>query len=185
MNRKRFKRECVLAEALQPHEIETTLLGPYTIAELGGTQGSGRQTTEFSVTLENIGTSETRTHRLYLVWDGADAMRRLSPVQSRPITELAACGIACAVLWHYTGWRVLTTANEGQGFDYWVTDEVRLQGMEVSGTQLDEASEMQARHREKCEQLVSSLPVGGYVVVVGFARREIIMSYHAPQEARK
>ncbi len=52
----------------------------------------------------------------------------------------------------------------------------------MSGTQTGETSEMQERHRKKHSQLFSSLPVGGYVVVVGLARREIIFSYHAPKE---
>lgn len=183
MAQRRIKRECLLAEALQPHEIETTLLKPYTIAELGGTPGNGRQTTEFTVTLENIGASGARAHSLRLVWDGTDAMRRLSPAQGRPVTEMAACGIACAVLWHYTALRVEMAAQWGEGFDYWVTDGEERCGLEVSGTQSEDAGELHRRHREKCEQLMSSLPVGGYVVVVGFARREIVLSYHAPEEA--
>jgi len=55
--------------------------------------------------------------------------------------------------------------------------------MEISGTLSEDAGEMQSRHREKRAQLFSSLTVGGYVVIVGLARREIILSYHAPLEA--
>ncbi len=116
---------------------------------------------------------------------GRNALQGRSPVQDRVVTEWAACGIACAVLWHYTGLRVWTAAREGEGFDYWIGNDSQLRGMEVSGTQSEEASEMQGRHREKQEQLLSELSVGGYVVIVGFARREIILSYHATQGAEE
>jgi hypothetical protein len=98
------------------------------------------------------------------------------------MTEWAACGIARAVLWHYTGQRVLYSAEKGQGFDYRVGNDTEEKGFEISGTRSEEAGEMLDRLREKRGQLFSSLPVGGYVVIVGFARRALIFSYHAPEE---
>ncbi len=157
---------------------------PFVIAQVEGTPDSGTQTTEFAVTLHDIGRAGIRTHRLRIEWQGANALRGQHPVQEKVMTEWAACGIACAVLWHYTGQWVRTAAQISEGFDYWVTDGVRQKGMEVSGTLSGEASEMQERHREKRGQLFSSRPVGGYVVIVGFARHEIILSYHTPEEAR-
>jgi hypothetical protein len=183
VRQRRTEPVCVLAEALRPHSIDATVFEPFVVAGLGGTPGVGTETTEFTVTLQNIGTAGTRTHQLQLRWQRENTLQGSSPVQERVVTEWAACGIACAVLWHYTGQRVLYSAGEGQGFDYWVGDEKQEQGMEISGTALEEASEMQRRHREKRDQLFSSLSVGGYVVIVGLARREIIFSYHAPEEA--
>jgi len=122
MAQRRIKRMCVLAEALEPHPIGATIFEPFVASGLGGTPDTGTQTTEFTVTLENIGTERTRTHRLKLQWHGANALPQPYPIQEYVITEWAACGIACAVLWHYTGWRVLTTARTGEGFDYWVGD---------------------------------------------------------------
>jgi len=101
------------------------------------------------------------------------------------MTEWAACGIACAVLWHYTEQRVLTAAKKGERFDYWIGDDAAEKGMEVSGTLSDDADEMWERHRQKRRQLLSYPSDGGYVVIVGFARHEIIFSYHAPEEARE
>lgn len=183
MAQRRFKRICILTEALEPHPIGATIFAPFVATGLGGTPDAGTQTTEFAVTLENIGTAGTRTHRLSLQWQGATALPQPYSIQEYVITEWAACGIACAVLWHYTELRVIDTAKRGQGFDYWVKGETQEQGLEVSGILSEDAGEMQRRHREKREQLFSSLMVGGYVVIVGLARREIIVSYHAPQEA--
>lgn len=179
----RTKRVCLLREALKAHVIDATVFEPFVIAGMGGTPDSTTQTTEFTVTLQNIGAAGTRTHRLRIQWQGANALQGGLPVQGRVVTEWAACGIACAVLWHYTGLRVEMTARDGEGFDYWIRDGSEIFGMEVSGTQSEEKSEMQGRHREKQAQLFSELFVGGYVVIVGFSRREIIFSYHAPQEA--
>ena len=179
----RTKRVCLLSDALRAHSIDATVFEPFVIAGLGGTPDSKVQTTEFSVTLQNIGQSGLRTHRLRIAWQGANALQGSTPVRGDAITRWAACGIACAILWHYTGLRVWTAAQEGEGFNYWVGDTPQRRGMEVSGTQSEEASEMQGRHREKQAQLFSELSVGGYVVIVGFSRREIILSYHAPQEA--
>ena len=116
---RRIKRVCILAEALRAHAIDATVFEPFVISGLGGAQGVGTETTEFVVTLENIGAAGTRRHRLRLQWSAEKALQGASPMQSRVMTEWAACGIACAVLWHYTGQRVLYNAEEGQGFDYW------------------------------------------------------------------
>lgn len=183
MAQRRIKRVCILAEALKPHPIGATIFEPFVATGLGGTPDTGTQTTEFTVTLENIGMAETRTHLMSLQWEGALALPQPYAVQQELRTELAACGIACAVLWHYTGLRVWDSGKKGQGFDYWIGDERQEQGMEISGTILEVSGEMQKRHREKREQLFASYKVGGYVVIVGLARREIILSYHAPEEA--
>lgn len=185
MAQRRIKRVCILAEALRSHSIDATVFEPFVIAELGGTPDLGTQTTEFAVTLHDIGRPGTRMHQLRIKWLGTNALRGNLPVQGRVITEWAACGIACAALRHYTDLWVRATARVGEGFDYWVTDGVRQYGMEVSGTLSAGAGEMQERHRDKHDQLLSSLSVGGYVVIVGFTRREIIFSYHALQEASR
>ena len=169
MPQRRTKRVCLLAEALQAQAIDATVFEPFVIAGLGGTPDSAVQTTEFTVTLHNIGKAGTRTHQLRIKWQGANALQGSSPMQERVVTEWAACGIACAILWHHTGFRVREAAREGEGFDYWVGEGLELSGMEVSGTFAPEVSEMQRRHREKQAQLFSELSVGGYVAIIGFA----------------
>jgi hypothetical protein len=180
--RQKTKAVCVLADALQGHGIDTTILEFVTIAEIGGTPSAGTEQTEFAVTLENVGEAGMQTEHLLIEWQGIKALHGEPPMQGRPMTEWAACGIACALLRHYTDFWIRSTARYGEGFDYWVTNGKRQQGLEVSGTQSQDADEMQERHREKRRQLFSEEQVGGYVVVVGFARREIIVSYHEAEE---
>src|SRR5713101_2292055 len=62
------------------------------------------------------------------------------------ITEWAACGAACAVVWRYAGLRVREVAADGDRFDYWVDDGAREFGLEVSGTTTDD---VETRHRTK------------------------------------
>ena len=53
-------------------------------------------------------------------------------------------------------------------------------GLEISGTLTEE---VEARHRAKVSQLLDNpYGVDGYVVVVGFATRSAIFSYHRFQE---
>ncbi len=111
---------CVLSEALRAHSIDATVFEPFVATELGGTNDAGMQTTDFFVTLQDIGAAGTRTHRLRIAWRGERGRRGRRPVQETVMTEWAACGIASAVLWHYTGLWVWTTADAGEGFDYWV-----------------------------------------------------------------
>ncbi len=183
MARRRIKRVCILSEALQPHAIGVTAYEPFAISELGGTPAVGMTKTEFTVRLENIGGTGTKTHRLLLQWSGEKAFYGKPPGQETQMTELGTCAVACAVLWHYTGRWVKETTTRGQRFDYWLYDETRKFGMEVSGTQSSEPNEMQERHQQKRRQLLSYGSDGGYVVIVGFARKEIILSYHEPEEA--
>lgn len=66
---------CVLSEALRANAIDATVFEPFVIAELGGAGEGGMQTTEFVVTLQDIGTAGTQTHRLRLQWHGASALQ--------------------------------------------------------------------------------------------------------------
>lgn len=184
MARRKTTSVCVLADALQGHGIDATVFEPFVIAEIGGTPSAGTEQTEFAVTLENVGQSRTRTERLLIEWRGSSAFRGRSPMQMREMVEFAACGMACAVLRHYTDFGVRDTAEVGEGFDYWVTNGKQEQGLEISGTLSEAASEMQERHREKRAQLFSELAVGGFVVIVGLVRREVIVSYHESEESK-
>ncbi len=88
---------------------------------------------------------------------------------------MGRAGVACVVLWHFAGIRLHAVAAEGDRFDYWCLDETQEFGLEVSGTTADN---LEARHREKVQQLLDN-PYGadGYVIVVGFATRRVIFSF--------
>ena len=101
-------------------------------------------------------------------------------VPERVITEWAACGIACVLIALYAGLTVREVAADGDRFDYWVDDGQYEYGLEVSGTI---GGDLEARHRAKVRQLCHN-PYGidGYVVVVNFVTRNIILSFHRCQE---
>ena len=76
--------------------------------------------------------------------------------------------------------RVRQVAGDGDRFDYWVDDGRYEHGLEVSGTTRDD---LETRQRAKVRQWRDNpYGVDGYVVVVGFATREAIISYHRFQE---
>jgi len=97
-------------------------------------------------------------------------------VPETTVTEWAALGVACAVVWHYGGLRLSAVSLDGDRFDYWVDREGRRWGLEVSGTVVEDVEQ---RPRQKVRQLLDNpYGVDGYVVVVGFAVRRVIFSFH-------
>jgi hypothetical protein len=101
-------------------------------------------------------------------------------VPERVITEWAACGVACVVMALYTGLTVRAVAAEGDRFDYWVDDGQYDYGLEVSGTL---GGDLEARHRAKVRQLCDNpYGVDGYVVVVNFTTRRVVLSFHRCEE---
>jgi hypothetical protein len=101
-------------------------------------------------------------------------------VSERVITEWAACGVACVVIAFYAGLTVREVAADGDRFDYWVDDGQYEYGLEVSGTM---GTALDTRHRAKVRQLCDNpYDVDGYVVVVSFATRHVILSFHRCQE---
>jgi len=101
-------------------------------------------------------------------------------VPERVITEWAAYGLACVVIALYAGLTVRAVAAEGDRFDYWVDDGQYDYGLEVSGTV---GNDLETRHRAKVRQLCDNpYGVDGYVVVVSFASRRVVLSFHRCQE---
>ena len=96
------------------------------------------------------------------------------------MTEWAACGVACAIMSLYAKLRLRSVAADGDRFDYWVGDGQHEYALEVSGTITDD---IEARHRIKVRQLLENpFGVDGFVVVVGFATRSAILSFHRFEE---
>jgi hypothetical protein len=92
-------------------------------------------------------------------------------------------GVACAVLHSLgNGLRMTDVAREGDRFDYWVGDDDREWGLEISGT---EAEHLEERHSEKARQLLSNpYAMDGFVIVVRFASQEAWFTFHHVQERR-
>ncbi len=156
------------------HAIATRLFVPFSVARLQ--QSPEDVETALTIELRDIqrGVTEERTLRLY--WD-MESIPQLPPaIQENPLTEWAALGVACAVVWHYAGLRLHAVAAEGDRVDYWVMQGDQEFGLEISGTM---AADLEARHRQKVRQLREN-PYGsdGYVVVVGFTTRRVIFSFN-------
>jgi hypothetical protein len=167
-----------LEDIARDHPIGAEVFVPFAVARLRGDQEITEAT--LTVTLRNLGNAGEEQRTLRLSWAVESAPSRPLAVQDRTVTEWAACGVACAMMSLYTGMRVRQVAGDGDRFDYWVDDGKYEYGLEVSGTTRDD---LETRHRAKVRQWRDN-PYGmdGYVVVVGFATRETIISYHRFQE---
>ncbi len=163
------------------HRIGSEIFVPFAIIRLG--EGSSATEATLTVKLRGIGSEGETQRNLRLFWSPESAPSQAVGVQERTVTEWAACGVACAIMALYTNLRIREVAAVGERFDYWVSDmsdNGYEYGLEVSGTITDE---LEARHNAKIRQLRDNpYGVDGYVVVVGFATKEIIFSFNQFQE---
>ena len=163
-----------LETIVELHPVATQLFIPFAVRRL---QERPEDTeTVVAVTLRGIDEQTTEDRPLRLFWE-RDSIPALPPaVGDQSITEWAALGVACAVIWHFAGLRLHAVAALGDRVDYWVKRDDREFALEISGTR---TADLEARHQEKIQQLLAN-PYGadGYVVVAGFAARRVIFSFH-------
>jgi hypothetical protein len=169
----------VLEDIAQTHHIGAALFVPFTILRLRGDTEATEA--ELRVVLRHIGGIPEAHHTLHLSWSPDSAPAQPPGVPERVRTEWAACGIACVVVARYTALTIRAVAANGDRFDYWLDDGQDEYGLEVSGTM---SEEIETRHRAKVRQLCDNpYEVDGYVVVVSFATRQVILSFHRCQES--
>jgi hypothetical protein len=163
-----------LENIARDHRVAVGMFVPFAIERLRQ-QGDSTETT-LTVSLRDLGFSGEVQRVLRLIWSPASVSPQPLAVQPHTLTEWAAVAVACAVVSCYGGLRVQEVAAYGDRFDTWVTDGERQYGLEISGTTTEE---VETRHRAKVRQLLAN-PFGsdGYVVVVGFATRTAIFSFH-------
>lgn len=169
--------ECWLEEIAGRQRIGAAIFTPFVVARLQG----AAQATEATPTVELRGIPQAADGQrvLRLRWQPESAPAQPLGVQEKVATEWAACGIACAVAPFYTGLQVLSVADEGDRFDYWIGDSEQEFGLEVSGTMSESLNDLEARHRMKVQQLRENpYRVGGYVVVVGLVTHQVIFSFN-------
>jgi hypothetical protein len=167
-----------LSNLRHDHLIGAGIFLPFVISRLR-TEADELGTT-LTVRLRNLTQTGEQQGQLRLTWLPADLPAQSLGVQERTVTEWAACGVACAVVAVYAGLQIREVTMTGDRFDYWVTDGERDYGLEVSGTLTEE---VETRHRAKRDQLLENpYGVDGYIVVVGFATREVIFSFHRFEE---
>jgi hypothetical protein len=167
-----------LESIARDHPIGAAVFIPFAVARLRGeTEASEAALT---VRLRGIGSADETICVLRLSWSAESVPERPPAVQERTVTEWAACGVACAVVSLYAGLTVREVTVTGDRFDYWVSDGEQEYGLEVSGTMTED---IETRHSAKVQQLRDNpYGVDGYVVVVGFATREVIFSFHRFEE---
>jgi hypothetical protein len=168
-----------LADLADVHPIGADLFLPFAVVRLGGQDGVTEA--ELSVELRGIGSAGTSERRLEVCWSAASVPAQPLAIPQRDVTEWAACAVACVVVHVYGQLRVRAVTEDGDRFDYWVSDGQRQFGLEVSGTV---AGDLETRHRIKVEQFLGNpFGVDGYVVVVDFTARRVIFSFHHYKEA--
>jgi len=168
----------LLEDNLHLHAIGAEIFAPFVIERLGG--GSEVTSAKLIVILTDAEGQE-QTKNVRLTWRPESASFKPFAVQERVKTEWGALGIACALIPSLLGLHVLSVALEGERFDYRIGTEAEEWGLEVSGTLSESRDEMSERHRLKTRQLRENpVRLSGYVIVVGFTRREVLISLHHP-----
>ena len=116
-----------------------------------------------------------QAHQFPMDWPAIDDQARRSHNDLQEATERGASGIAILVVCDLTGMIVVERSKKGPGFDYWLGDEdddelfQRKARLEASGLLVASRSRMQARVRQKREQVRRSDHLApGYVAVVEF-----------------
>jgi hypothetical protein len=170
--------EYALEEIARVHHIDTRVFIPFVIARLS--EGNEGTSAALNFKLRDVGDDGETQRRLRLVWSKDSRPTQALGVSERTVTEFAACGVACAALARYTLLRLRAVTANGDRFDYWMDDGQREYGLEISGTIADD---LEARHRLKVRQLLDNpYGVDGFVIVVGFAIKEVIFSFNRFEE---
>jgi len=116
-----------------------------------------------------------KAEQFLMEWPPVDDQARRSHNDLQEATERGAYGIAILIVCDLTGMVVVERSKKGPGFDYWLGDEdddLLFKGkarLEVSGILSGSRSQVQARVRQKKEQVRPSDHLApGYVAVIEF-----------------
>lgn len=171
--------EIPLEQAFHYRPVNTKIYEPYVIARLMEHPARQGNSLDYEITLQTVEVAGTRT--LGVRWTWTDAMISPTPLaaQREVITESAAYALSFALIPRCTSAELVNVADRNDRFDYVLSENGRLCGMEVSGSETENRQRLRDRQQQKIRQLLENpMHWNGYVVVVGFARREIILSYH-------
>jgi hypothetical protein len=100
------------------HAVAVGLFVPFVIHRLAQTGAPAEA--DLRVNLRGIGESDGADGRLRLTWEVGSVLALPPGVPETTVTEWAALGVACAVVWHYGGLRLSAVSLDGDRFDYWV-----------------------------------------------------------------
>lgn len=169
--------ECWIEEHLSTQKIGADVFLPFLLARLQTSPSVTSAT--LKIELFDVGGVVEHQQVLRLRWHQKSLAPLPLAVQERVVTEWAACGMACILLSLYTDFRLSQVAVQGDRFDYWVSNGTQELALEVSGTLLNDHTDFKVRRRVKARQLASNPHgVDGFAVVVGFALKQAVISFH-------
>ena len=172
--------EIGLEATFQYRPVNTQIFKPFLIGRLMEHSAVAQNSLEYQVQMQDVGGPGTRSVRVKWTW--TDDMIPPTPLaaQREYVTEAAAYALAFAVVKRLTPAELFDTADRNERFDYVLLENGALCGIEISGSLTEDRQTLRDRHLQKIRQLLDNpMRWGGYVAVVGFTRREIILSYHA------
>lgn len=175
--------EIALEETFLTRPVNTQIFQPFVVARLMEHPARVGNTLDYQIIMQNVGSQGTRTATVRWTW--TDDMIPPTPLGAQPedITEAASYPLAFAVIPPFTNAVVDSLAKRGERFDYVLAENGVQCGLEISGTQTADRQQMRDRQVQKIHQLLANpRRWGGYVVIVGFARREIWLSRHEQGE---
>ena len=177
--------EIALAETFQSRPVNTEIYAPFVVARLMEHPARVGNTLEYQVQLENVGSSGIRSLEVRWVWTDEMIPVTSLAAQREYITEAAAYALAFALFPRFSSATLVNVADRNERFDYILSEQGVFCGIEISGSQTEDRQGLRDRHLQKRRQLLENpMQWGGYVAIVGFARREIILSYHSQRENR-
>ena len=127
-----LEEEFRLEAIAELHAVSAGPFVPFVIERLSET--GARTEAVLHVDLRGVPGWEDGRRHMRLLWDDARAWALPPGVPDSTVTERAALGVACAVIWHFAGLRLSAVSLRGDRFDYWVQREDSRLGLEVSGT---------------------------------------------------
>ena len=175
--------EIALDEVLQYRPVNTQIFMPFLLARLMEHPATIDRTLEYQVTLQDIGEVGMRSFAVKWTWTEAMIPPLPLAAQREYITEAAAYALAFATVSRFTPATLVSVAERGDRYDYVLAENGNHCGIEVSGTQTEDRQIMRDRQAQKIRQLHDNPKRwGGYVAIIGFARREVWLSHHAPKD---
>lgn len=178
--------EINLDDMFHSHPINTHIFARFLIARLEEHPTTTDRQIEYIVAARDVALSGTRNIHIRLKWASNLVPSVLLAAQNEYITEAASYGMALVILSQFTSAVLVDVADRGDGYDYVLFENGVKCGREVSGTQSENLQTLQDRHALKVRQLLNSpTNLGGYVAIVGFALREIVISYHGQENEMK
>lgn len=176
--------EVALEETLQHHLVNTQIFMPFLVARLMEHPATSENTLEYQIRLQDVGGAGMRLALVRWTWTQTLVPPRPLAAQREYITEAAAYALAFAALSRFTTTALVSVADRGDRYDYVLAENGVRCGVEVSGTQSEDLQMMRDRQAQKIRQLQANPKRwGGYVVIVGFALREIWISRHVPKDS--